>query len=218
MKDTACSESAASFFFALVKGLLSALQLAYISIGARHETSGKGHFCAPGADLIGSFYIAPGGKRPGEPHLGECLEYSRKTKSQNSTSYHLTSKTKSAILNPTTKGGATMTAKELIIQLMTENDIRNRDLAPTLGISPSALTDRLKKKPKENMTLQTLSELLYGISILMEGHTTYTVKVVGSDGSEYVLDGYEPSHPIMSLSLRSRPVQGSLKRWTRRRP
>ena len=93
-----------------------------------------------------------------------------------------------------------MTAKELIIQLMTENDIRNRDLAPTLGISPSALTDRLKKKPKENMTLQTLSELLYGISILMEGHTTYTVKVVGSDGSEYVLDGYEPSHPIMKRS------------------
>lgn len=78
-----------------------------------------------------------------------------------------------------------MNAKQIIQTLMEKHSIRNRDLASTIGISPAALTDRLNAKKSSNMKIATMVELLTAISL--QDHTTYTLTVVGSDGSSYPL-------------------------------
>ena len=76
-----------------------------------------------------------------------------------------------------------MNAKQIIQTLMTKHEIRNRDLASTIGISSAALTDRLNAKKSNNMMVSTMVELLTAISL--QDHTTYTLTVVGTDGSSY---------------------------------
>ena len=53
-----------------------------------------------------------------------------------------------------------MTAKELVKTLMVEKDVSNAEMANALGITQSALWDRLNPKKTNNMTIGKLNDML----------------------------------------------------------
>lgn len=53
-----------------------------------------------------------------------------------------------------------MTAKELVKTLMVEKDVSNAEMANALGITQTALWDRLNPKKTNNMTIGKLNDML----------------------------------------------------------
>ena len=66
-----------------------------------------------------------------------------------------------------------MTAKELVRHLMKMKDTTNVSMAEKLGISPQALSDRLKTKKSDNLTVTNFNAMLNAIG--------YKVVVVPDD-------------------------------------
>lgn len=53
-----------------------------------------------------------------------------------------------------------MKAKELVKNLMVEQEMTNAKMASTLGVSQATLWDRLNPKKSNNMTITTLNTML----------------------------------------------------------
>lgn len=94
-----------------------------------------------------------------------------------------------------------MDAKSIVSLLIDLNNVKKTDVAKVLGISKYALADRLNSAKSNNLTTNSLNQMLNAIRVAAENCAGYDVYVVprGSrvpKGSYLVSDGM-PTKPVV---------------------